>query len=148
LRERMGDIPLLSEHLLSRAAHNTLIKGIESEVEGLFLSYHWPGNIREMVNVIERAIPFTDGDQITMASLPAALTGGLKNEMDTASAPLSTANNELAFKDAKEQLIDAFERQYLVDLIDRHNGNVSKAARAAHMDRKSITRLLKKHGIR
>jgi transcriptional regulator with GAF, ATPase, and Fis domain len=149
LRERMGDIPLLAEHLLARAAHNTLIKGIESAVEGLFLSYHWPGNIREMVNVIERAIPFTDGDQITMEALPAALTGGSKGGDIMASSQVSQpANNDMPFKDAKEQLIHAFERQYLVDLIDRHNGNVSKAARAAHMDRKSITRLLKKHGIR
>ena len=51
------------------------------------------------------------------------------------------------FKDAKDQLIEAFERQYLIDLLDRHEGNVSKAARAADMDRKSISRLMKKHGI-
>ena len=56
--------------------------------------------------------------------------------------------SQMPFKDAKEQLIQAFERQYLVDLIERHGGNVSKAARAADMDRKSITRLLKKHEIR
>ena len=149
LRERMGDIPLLAQHLLTRAAHNSHIKGIESAVEGLFLSYHWPGNIREMVNVIERAIPFTDGDQITMAALPAALTGGSKGVVNAATSKVAApTNNEMPFKDAKEQLIDAFERQYLVDLIDRHNGNVSKAARAARMDRKSITRLLKKHEIR
>ncbi len=53
----------------------------------------------------------------------------------------------MSFKDAKEQLIDAFERQYLVDLLDRNDGNVSKAARAADMDRKTITRLMKKHSI-
>ena len=54
----------------------------------------------------------------------------------------------MPFKDAKERLIESFERQYLVDLIERNGGNVSRAARAADMDRKSITRLLKKHGIR
>ena len=53
----------------------------------------------------------------------------------------------MPFKDAKDQLIEAFERQYLVDLLDRHGGNVSKAARTADMDRKTITRLMKKHGI-
>ena len=55
------------------------------------------------------------------------------------------AREELPFKDAKDRLIEAFERQYLIDLLERHS-NVSKAARAAHMDRKSITRLMKKHG--
>mgnify|MGYP003332824546 CR=1 FL=1 len=54
----------------------------------------------------------------------------------------------VTFKDAKEELIEAFERAYLVELIERHDQNVSKAARAAAMDRKSITRLLKKHQIK
>jgi two-component system response regulator AtoC len=53
----------------------------------------------------------------------------------------------LPFKDAKDLLISAFERQYLVDLLDRHENNVTQAAQAANMDRKSITRLMKKHGI-
>ena len=53
----------------------------------------------------------------------------------------------MPFKDAKEKLIEAFERQYLLDLIERHSGNISKAARAADMDRKSIARLMRKHGI-
>ena len=61
--------------------------------------------------------------------------------------PSQGAEATLPFKDAKDQLINAFERQYLVDLLDRYDGNVSKAARAADMDRKSITRLMKKHTI-
>ena len=54
---------------------------------------------------------------------------------------------DLPFKDAKDQMIEAFERQYLLDLVARHHGNGSRAARAAALDRKSITRLLEKHGI-
>jgi DNA-binding NtrC family response regulator len=61
---------------------------------------------------------------------------------------VSEASKSLPFKDAKEQLIEAFEHEYLLDLLDRHGGNVSRAARTARMDRKSITRLMKKHGIK
>ena len=63
--------------------------------------------------------------------------------------PVTTEQaSSLPFKDAKDALIEEFEKQYLIDLIERHDGNVSRAARTAGMDRKSITRLLKKHQIR
>jgi DNA-binding NtrC family response regulator len=135
---------------LERAAHNESgIAGLSPEVERLFAAYHWPGNVRELANVIERAIPFTDGDKITLDSLPEALRNASKG---TASGPVGVLAadenfSDLPFKDAKERLIDAFERQYLVDLLDRNGGNISRAARSAQMDRKSIARLLRKHDI-
>jgi transcriptional regulator with GAF, ATPase, and Fis domain len=154
LRERMGDFPLLVAHLLERAAHNPGVTGVDEDVLDLFNAYRWPGNIRELCNVIERALPFTDGQKIRLSALPEALRIGDRTQKETKSAlsakdaALTPEASRLPFKDAKDQLIQAFERQYLVDLIERHGGNVSKAARAAHMDRKSITRLLKKHEIR
>ena len=147
----MGDFHLLVEHILQRAPHNPGVSGVSTEVLDLFNAYHWPGNIRELCNVIERAIPFTDGKVIALGALPDALRAGGGNasqKLSTKDAAVTHGASQLPFKDAKEQLIQAFERQYLVDLIERHDGNVSKAARAAHMDRKSITRLLKKHEIR
>ena len=151
LRDRMEDLELLAEHLLKRSANNPGVQHIEPRVLEIFRAYHWPGNVRELNNVVERAIPFSDGNTITIKALPEALRSG---HLEVAS-PQTTAITEprlrseepLPFKDAKDQLIDAFERQYLIDLLDRHEGNVSKAARAADMDRKSITRLMKKHGI-
>jgi DNA-binding NtrC family response regulator len=90
---------------------------------------------------------------IRLSALPEALRIGgntLKQpkEMSPKEASLTPDASQLPFKDAKDQLIQAFERQYLVDLIELHGGNVTRAARAADMDRKSITRLLKKHEIR
>jgi transcriptional regulator with GAF, ATPase, and Fis domain len=154
LRERMGDFPMLVKHLLERANHNPGVTGVDEDVLDLFNAYRWPGNIRELANVIERALPFTDGKIIRLSALPEALRIGdsgnkeERNPLTAKEAALTPGASSLPFKDAKDQLIQAFERQYLVDLIERHGGNVSKAARAAHMDRKSITRLLKKHGIR
>jgi transcriptional regulator with GAF, ATPase, and Fis domain len=144
LRERVEDIELLVSHLIER---NQVQLGVGGDVLELFKSYRWPGNVRELANVVERAIPFTDGSVITLDALPEALRSPQAPRGGGARSVVR-ADPSMPFKDAKEQLIDAFERQYLLDLIERHGGNVSKAARAAHMDRKSITRLLKKHGIR
>ncbi len=154
LRDRLEDLDRLAQHLLTRSSHNVNIQSIAPEVMDVFSSYQWPGNVRELNNVIERALPFCDGTVITIDGLPDALRPG-EGEMSTrtvahsASAPTSSNSSKpaLPFKDAKDQLIEAFERQYLEDLLERHDGNVSKAARAADMDRKSITRLMKKHGI-
>jgi transcriptional regulator with GAF, ATPase, and Fis domain len=148
LRERMEDLLPLAEHLLASAPHNSRVHQISPEVCAVFGSYHWPGNVRELNNVVERAIPFSDGTEINMDALPDALrTGTTGRHQKFVTPQLAKVPSELPFKDAKDQLVEAFERQYLVDLIERHGGNVSRAARAADMDRKSITRLMKKHGI-
>ena len=151
VRERREDLSLLVDHLLHRSEHNRTVRGIDPDVRALFEAYHWPGNVRELNNVVERAIPFCDGPQITMQALPASLRAAgavLPSSPVTPTGVRVEANADVPFKDAKELLIEAFERAYLVELIEKHDGNVSKAARAADMDRKSITRLLKKHGIK
>ncbi len=150
LRERREDLPILVDHLLRRSAANRSVRGIDPEVRALFDAYHWPGNVRELNNVVERAVPFCDGPLVNMAALPAALraAGAVLPQSSAAAGVKVEANSDVPFKDAKELLIEAFERAYLVELIEKHDGNVSKAARAADMDRKSITRLLKKHGIK
>jgi len=153
LRDRMEDLDVLAHHLLKRSSHNTRVQEIATDVLQIFRSYHWPGNVRELNNVIERALPFSDGTIITIDALPEALKGTeplpqQKTEADPQnSSPASKPASSLPFKDAKDQLVEAFERQYLVDLLERHDGNVSRAARVADMDRKTITRLMKKHGI-
>jgi transcriptional regulator with PAS, ATPase and Fis domain len=156
LRDRLEDLPLLVDHLLERSSHNAGVRAIAPEVVQIFQSYRWPGNVRELNNVIEGALPFCDGTSITIDALPEGLKargqGGASEPQppqspSTGAPKPAAAPSSLPFKDAKEQLIEAFERQYLIDLIDRHDGNVSKAANSAGMDRKSITRLMKKHGI-
>jgi transcriptional regulator with GAF, ATPase, and Fis domain len=153
LRQRFEDIPLLVDHILRHCAHNSGVKDLSGEVVELFEAYHWPGNVRELRNVVERALPFCDAGRITLGTLPEALRVASRSAADASSASVELgvdpgAMHELPFKDAKDKIIDAFERQYLVDLIERHDGNISRAARAADMDRKSISRLLKKHDIR
>jgi len=154
LRQRLQDIPLLVSHILRNCAHNAGVQDLSREVNALFDAYHWPGNVRELRNVVERALPFCDGTQITLDTLPEALRVASESAMSTPAVESSELGipaagmRDMPFKDAKDQIIEAFERQYLVDLIERHDGNISRAARAADMDRKSISRLLKKHDIR
>jgi DNA-binding NtrC family response regulator len=153
LRDRTEDIPLLVEHILRHASHNRGVTVVADEVLELFEVYRWPGNVRELRNVIERAVPFCEGGTITLASLPEALriappTRPLHPAGGAQESGLEAPDVSLPFKDAKDKIIEAFERQYLVDLLERHEGNISRAARAADMDRKSIARLLKKHDIR
>ena len=156
LRERTEDLPILAHLLLERSTHNTSVKAIEQPVLDVFADYHWPGNVRELSNVIERALPFSDGTTISMSALPESMRASSPQPLQAAKTPSAKtpsvqtpqgADATLPFKDAKDQLINAFERQYLVDLLEKNDGNVSKAARAADMDRKSITRLMKKHAI-
>jgi len=150
LRERLADLPILVEHLLKRAEHNSGITALEADVKAIFESYRWPGNIRELNNVIERALPFCDGDTVTIDALPEALRASSARRSTPMETPKRIPGKEISnipFKDAKDQIIEAFERDYLLDLLDRHKGNVSRAARSARMDRKSISRLMKKHDI-
>jgi transcriptional regulator with GAF, ATPase, and Fis domain len=160
LRDRLEDLPLLVEHILRKASHERGGLWVSPEVLKVFRAYHWPGNVRELCNAVERAIPFSDGLVITLDSLPESLRAASRPEENTPALPEAEGGrssrldaselervSSLPFKDAKDQLIEAFERQYLIDLLERHGGNVSRAARAAGMDRKSVSRLLKKHGI-
>jgi DNA-binding NtrC family response regulator len=152
LRDRRSDLPSLVNHLIHRADHNPGVVGIAGEVMALFESYRWPGNVRELNNCVVRALPFCDTDRITIDALPEGLRAASADrapaEGATTAISIPLIDSELPFKDAKDQLIEAFEREYLLDLLDRSDGNVSRAARVAHMDRKSITRLMKKHGIK
>jgi len=150
LRNRLDDLSLLAHHLLKRSPHNGGVCSISSAVIQSFEGHDWPGNVRELNNVIERALPFTDGDTVTVGCLPSALVStshAPASEVRPVTPQSTPPEPAVPFKHAKEQLIDDFERRYLVQLLESHDGNVSKAARAAGMDRKTITRLMKKHGI-
>ncbi|MEN0064428.1 MAG: sigma 54-interacting transcriptional regulator, partial [Myxococcota bacterium] len=152
LRDRTEDLPLLIEHLLNTASFEHSVKGVTPDVLQLFDQYHWPGNVRELRNTLLRAIPFCDGDLIDLQALPDSLrtdasASAKAIEPEGAPAvPLPSAS--LSLKEAKEQIIDAFERRYLEDLLQRCEGNVSRAARSAGVDRKTIARMLKRHDIR
>jgi transcriptional regulator with PAS, ATPase and Fis domain len=149
LRDRPEDFGLLTQHLLETASFAHTVQGITPEVEQILRAYHWPGNVRELRNALLRAIPFSDGDLIDLQSLPESLhaSAAPTPEAQTPSE-LPLPSSDLSLREAKERLVEAFERRYLEDLLERCEGNLSRAARAAGVDRKTISRMLKRHGIR
>jgi DNA-binding NtrC family response regulator len=156
LRERIEDLQMLVHHVLQGAPFDHSVKGVTPDVLQLFRGYHWPGNVRELRNTVLRAIPFCAGDLIDLHALPDALRSeGLTSP--TASTDhdppangggeAAVARSSLSLREARDQLMEAFERKYLEDLIELSEGNLSRAARTAGVDRKTIARLLKRHGI-
>jgi transcriptional regulator with PAS, ATPase and Fis domain len=148
LRERQGDVQLLANWFLKVYCEpdSGATKTFEPEVPRAFESYSWPGNVRELQNVVRRMCVMVDGPTITMREVPAEL---LSTPDDASGVFAETAAGvescELAFSAAKTQYLNLFEASYLKSTLDRHAGNVSRAAEAARVDRKTFYRLLRKH---
>jgi len=142
LRDRAGDIPLLAYHFFRRYAAQSGkdLKGIAPETLELLEQYPWPGNVRELQNVMERAVVLAEGETVSPADLPASLRLPQK-------APAAAVAEHLTLKDAKQQWVEALERDYLIVLLQKHQGNISQAAKTAGVDRKTIHRLLKRYRI-
>jgi two-component system response regulator AtoC len=145
LRVRFGDIPLLAFEFIRRFARlNGIpverIPTLDEPALEMLTRYQWPGNVRELQNVIERAMVLAEGQVITSHHLPERLR---------LSMPLGTAPDDPgSFKQAKQRFIHSFERTFLLDLLKRNGGHMGRAAREAGVDRKTIERMVKKHGLR
>jgi DNA-binding NtrC family response regulator len=135
LRERGGDLPLLVDHFLRSLGGGRALSISPTDL-GRLQRHSWPGNVRELRNVIERAVVLSAGSTINI---------------DDAFADLATPGpkirTDLPFKEAKGQLVERFEREYLLDLMRRHKMNLSAAAREAQIDRKHLRELLRKYDL-
>jgi two-component system response regulator GlrR len=132
LRARRDDIPVLANHFIKKhaAVHGKLVS-LSPEALNTLKHYEWPGNIRELEHVIERAVIFAQEGVI--GELPQL---GVTAERES-----------LSFKEAKQKVVQEFEKQYLSDLLAAYNGNISKAASAAKKHRRAFVHLLRKYGI-
>jgi DNA-binding NtrC family response regulator len=142
LRQRRDDIP----YILKRALAEPEIverhgrKRFSPEALSLLMAYPWPGNVRELMNVLSHVLTFSEGEEILPAHLPPRVKGQARE------GPLPF-NEHLSFKDAKEQLLENFEREYVTSVLARCEGNLSRAARESGLHRKSIERLVKKYQL-
>lgn len=138
LRERREDIALTVAAILVQRGmvEPGLIQG--PGLDRLF-AHDWPGNARELRNLVDRALVLSPGAQ-SFADLrmsPARAEPGQALAVRT----------DLPFHESKQRLVDEFERRYLGDLLSRHDGNISAAARAAGLDRKHLRRLAVRHDL-
>lgn len=136
LRERPADISLLASHFLRQCRQpNDLVRRRFSAAALRKLElYDWPGNVRELMNVVQRGVVLSEEAQIGphRVALP---------------DPPAAVALSATFRQARADAVAAFERRYIGELLRKHSGNVTQAAREAHKDRRVFGRLVKKHRI-
>ncbi len=140
LRERRDDIALLVHHFVQkyRARLGKPIDGVSPGALSRLCAYDFPGNVRELENKIHQAMVIASGPMIEehdVALPPAGQSGAVRVDVDR------------PFRELKQEVIDAFERGYLTELLAAHRGNLAQAARAAGMDRKNLWSLVERHGL-
>jgi len=139
LRERSEDIPVLAYHFLRKAEAkvNKKVDRFSQESLDLLKRYSWPGNLRELENVIERAVVLSSSQQVDVAHLPLYLQE---------SGPIGVATKE-GFVQAKERVVAMFEKEAVARFLSEARGNISVAAQKAGITRRNFHRLLSKYSI-
>ncbi len=164
LRERKEDINVLSQHFIKKfnLLHRKNIEGISEEAASYSKNYNWPGNIRELENVIEHAFVIENSNFITPSSLPETITGldsdadfeggfterGLEALESVTSADgfkldIKKLDIKLDFQASKEE----FEKQFLINALKVFNGKINQTAIHANIPKKTLLRKLEKYGI-
>ncbi len=145
LRDRPEDIPLLASHFLKIYAQKIgkKIAGISTGAVEALTTARWVGNVRELENVIERAVVLNTTEHIEVDDLPAEIRSQQKGGGEVEVYSLA----HLPYAQAKKLAMRAFERRYLSALLEKSDGNVSSAARAAGVDRSNFRRLLKQYEV-
>ena len=142
LRIRGDDIGLLAEFFANRAAQEMgrQVGGLSTDVYQVLKTYHWPGNVRELQNVVRRSIAMTRSPMVGIDDLP--------DEVVAAAGRSAGAEaGAVGFFAQRAEHVARFEKQYLTDLLTRHLGDVSAAAREARLPRGTLYRLMKGHGL-
>ena len=136
LRQRREDIPLLAQHFLGQYSerNNRSIKGFTPQAMDRLNRYDWPGNVREMMNIVERAVVLARGDHIELCDLPPPLC-------EPPAAP------EAAIPDAGTASLEEVEKATILQTLNMVDGNKSEAARRLGVTRKTLHAKLKKYGV-
>ena len=137
VRDRRDDIPLLIEHF-SRRLPPGMWKAPGPEAMARLVGYDWPGNVRELRNVVERSAYLSPDGVIDL------VTTGRRTQAGQEPVEFDPT---LTFREQKERAVELFEEAYLQWLLERAEGNISRAAREADMDRKYLHKLLRRYGI-
>ena len=157
LRDRKEDVLSLVEHFLLKfnGTYGSKIQGVADDAQELLMKYNWPGNIRELENVIEHAFVIESGSRITAASLPDSIRGLSRSVgksamasdnagTDSVGTPAFAINLEnLDFQNQKEE----FEKHFIISALKVFNGRINQTALHANIPKKTLLRKLEKYGL-
>ena len=144
LRDRIEDIPIFVEAFLNNLNQFSLkeIRGIHPLVIGAFEKYSWPGNIRELENLVERAYILEASSLLTPESFPNDL-------FDTeATSVFIPTGMQLTLAEVRQQGVEEIERNYLKDVLARNQGKINDSARDAGISCRQLNKLMNRYGIR
>ena len=142
LRQRREDIPLLAKHFVQKLS-NGRVKDVSESALQTLLSYDWPGNIRELINIIERSIILERSETLEHVDLPNRSTTRKNGD-----ATLLDFNEELPLDVVREQAIDIVEKEYMKRVLRKHHGSIKRAAEHAGLTTRSIHGKMKKFDLR
>ena len=148
LRARGDDAVVLAQAFLRKlcARYEKPDCTLHSDAVSALRSFDWPGNVRQLENLMHREFLLTDGKELVLSGLPRA-SGDGNTEHRAAQSQSMDVTACLAFRDAKARVIADFEREYVSELLRRSRGNVSLAARLAGKERSRFNRLVRKYQL-
>jgi DNA-binding NtrC family response regulator len=144
LRERPEDIPLIAGHLLEKHCGRLgkAMKRISPELMDNFLKREWKGNVRELENTIIRGILFSRTDEITPRDT------GIKDIEDNMPSSVGSEFQGVSYKDAKEESLRRFNKDYIGHILSLNEGNVTRAAHICGLGRQVLQQIMRRYGIR
>ena len=154
LRRRVEDIPMLVTSLIEEVGERIgkRVDGIEISAMDALCQYHWPGNIRELINVIERGILLCEADELSLLDLPEEIRLGVGM---VSSAEQTCLQNglmhdewlEKPLKEIRRLVVDQVEREYLIKLLTKTGGHIAKTAMLAGIEPRSLHGKMKKYKL-
>jgi DNA-binding NtrC family response regulator len=152
LRERSEDIVLLVRHFIEKfnARLKKQVRGVEADTERLLVSHPWPGNIRELENVIERAVLFCDKEAIAPEHLPPEVRERdmLPRAAQSVSQSLAEPSSTDGLKEQVKAAMSRLERELILKALEQTHSNVTHAARLLKISRKGLQLKMKELGLR
>ena len=152
LRERREDIPRLAESHVEhfRRTVNRPVYEITPEAMERLVMYSWPGNVRELINVIERSVLLASGEEITLEDLPEEIVGGRESvgQGGSTSHPLDAVSSDRSYREARDDVLDAFDRRYFEALLTETHGKVGEAAERAGITARALYEKMRRLGLR
>jgi DNA-binding NtrC family response regulator len=145
LRNRIEDIPLLAEHLVTKNCKklNQPLKTISSHVMELLVKHPWQGNVRELENVLVQGILYCRNEEIQETDIPIS-EAGMHMCPDNS---LDASVMDMPYKQAKETVLTRFNHEYVGAKLSSANGNITQAARQCGLDRQALQQVMKRFDI-